>query len=488
MLICVSCRKAAPQELLARKYKEFQRRMSRHWLRVNEETKSNQSGDVNERYALEDISSFDPSAHVGDTQLQQHRQQLSFSRAESVRRANAHKPVFIVYEDPVDDDADPFDSNIGWSALDTVQNQNKENDLAPRPWNAESRSRPMPEEPSPRPSSSAFEVFADDECAPSAGMSSSDGLVMTNQSRSLRQRIEGVSTEEEQLAQQPLKNFSGGAGQLGGSSSAKPVRKVKNTSNTKSEVIAYDVQQLKPKDGGELLSFEEVRAQAFEHKLKPSRKGASPLRRVVARTGAETTAETSSVGPARNSFLAPSSFTAPKEPAPRRFGGFSFTDSKVVGLTGSAPTTKFTELDNAAQEDVTINTRVAMEDINGMFCSPQRAPHPQVTEVREDDPVERKLHFSIFDDSVDSVALNAQDQSLRQDANESASNQRFQVFADDDSDIHQTASKKPQPRKALQSRDDLVRGVRLTNKDIIMQMQAKAKADDDSKRPPKGGR
>lgn len=476
---------------MARKYKEFQRRMSRHWLRVNEEADANASGDANERFALENISRFDPTTHVGDTQLQQHRQQLSFSRAESVRRANAHKPVFIVYEDPIDGDLDPFDSNIGWSTLDTSQNQNKENDLAPRPWNAGRGAPSSLDEPTPRPSSSAFEVFVDDECAPSSGMSTTDGFAMTNRSRSLRQRIEGVSTEEEQLAQQPLKNFSGGSGKPStGDSIAQQSRKPKSTSHAKSEVIAYDIQQLKPNGGGELLSFEEVRAQAFERKRKTKQQQVvrSPerSRTVLAPTGSESTAKPSALGPTRTSFLASSSFTAPKEPAPRRIGGFSFTDTKAAGLP--APASKYSELDAAAQEDVTINTRVAMEDINGMFCSPQRPLRQQVAEVREDDPVERKLHFSIFDDSVDSVALNAQDQSLRQDANESAANQPFEVFADDESDILQTASKNPQPRKALQSRDDLVRGVRLTNKDIIMQMQAKTKEDGDSKRPPTGGR
>ncbi|POM61060.1 BUB protein kinase [Phytophthora palmivora] len=147
---------------------------------------------------------------------------------------------------------------------------------------------------------------------------------------------------------------------------------------------------------------------------------------------------------------------------------------------------------------MTINTRVALEDINSMFCSPPREPKPIVWEVKEDDPVERKLHFSVFDDSVDSVAVNAQDQSLRQDPNESITKQTFQIFSDDNPEEPRTGRKQPfqifsddgseeprtekktwsQKRKPLGVRDDLVRSVRLTNKDVLMQAEKDVAAKD----------
>lgn len=460
--------------------------MSRHWMRVNDDADSGRSDDLQGRVALENITTHDLSSDTSDFRLQQQRQQLTTSRAESVRRANANKPVFIVYEDRADVDADPFDSNTGWSTLDTVQNQNKENDLAPRAWSFGSQPRPEPEGPAAHTgsSSSTFEVFVDDDCTVSSGTSATDAHALTHRSHSLRQRIDGASTEEEQLAAKPLKNFE--------NPKETAQAKARRRPRPSEEVIAYKIELLKQDGGGELLSFEEVRAKAYERKRKASTsvasshlsnsflaKPASPARQAAPK----------SAGIGRNSFLAPEGAQS-ESPAPQNFAGFSVTAGRAVGLAKPVVASKYAALDAAAQEDVTINTRVAMEDVNNMFCSPQRpqrAWEPPAT--REEDPVERKLHFSIFEDSVDSVAVNAQDQSVRVEANESAAGQ-FQIFADEEEETQQTACKNLQPRKALQSRDDLVRGVRLTNKDIIMRMQASADESEEgaTERPPGGGR
>lgn len=457
--------------------------MSRHWLRVNDSNEANGGDEVNERYALENISSFDAGSQPGDTALQQHRQQLSFSRSQSVQRANAHKPVFVVYEDPVDGDVDPFDSNIGWKTLDTVQNQNKENDIAPRAWNADTSANRSISGTDTRgrtaSASSSFEVFVDDDCATHPTPSGESHRMLTNRPSTLRQRIDGVATEEEQLAQKPLKNFSGNGSSKSGRASGSS-QLSKSSKSAVNERIAYDVEQLKVA-GGDLLSFEEARARQYELNRKRDRRSAAPkpskIPSLILPGG--TTRESNSTETTQRSFLASNSFTAPRAQVPRKSATVSLTDSKIPGVVGRIPTTQLAALDAAAQEDMTINTRVAMEDINGMFCSPPRLPKPKVWDVREEDPVERKLHFSVFDDSVDSVALNAQDQSLHQDQGEVAPQPGFQIFADDSSDGLESEAKKPNQRKPLQSRDDLVRGVRLTNRDVLLQMQAKGGAHSD---------
>ncbi|KUG00661.1 inactive serine/threonine-protein kinase bub1 [Phytophthora nicotianae] len=317
---------AEPQDLLERKYKEFQRRMSRQWLRMTEETGANGIDEVTHRRALESLSSYG-TLELNDAQRQQLHQHRASARVQRIQKANAHKPVFVVYEDPVGHSVDPFDGNGGWKKLGTMQQQDKENEMAPK---------------------------------------------------------------------------------------------------------------------------------------SPERKPA-PL---------ATAAQTAAVS-----------------------------------------------THNGEQEDMTINTRVALEDINSMFCSPPRQPKPSVWDAKEGDPVERKLHFSVFEDSVDSVALNAQDQSQRQDINESIPKQTFQVFKDDASAeplvgrkqdfqiFSDGAPEEPrtgkafqvfsddvpeeprtgktswsQKRKPLGARDDLVCSVRLTNKDVLMRVQKDAAEKDSTER------
>ena len=83
----------------------------------------------------------------------------------------------------------------------------------------------------------------------------------------------------------------------------------------------------------------------------------------------------------------------------------------------------------------------------------------------------------MFDDSVDSTSISAQDQSLEQDPNDSIPAQTFQVFTDDIPEEPRTGKKvMGQKRKPLGARDDLVRSGRLTNKDALIQAEKEATA------------
>uniref|UniRef100_H3HDX0 BUB1 N-terminal domain-containing protein n=1 Tax=Phytophthora ramorum TaxID=164328 RepID=H3HDX0_PHYRM len=125
-----SQKKAEPQDLLERKYKEFQRRMSRQWLRMTEEIGANDIDEVTHRRALESLSAYG-TLELNDAQREQLHQHQASTRAQRVQHANAHKPVFIIYEDPVGHSVDPFDGNGGWKKLGSMQQQDKENELAP---------------------------------------------------------------------------------------------------------------------------------------------------------------------------------------------------------------------------------------------------------------------------------------------------------------------------------------------------------------------
>ncbi|ETM49533.1 BUB protein kinase [Phytophthora nicotianae] len=464
---------AEPQDLLERKYKEFQRRMSRQWLRMTEETGAN---GIDERQ-----------------QLHQHR---ASARVQRIQKANAHKP------------------------LGTMQQQDKENEMAPSAWNTlaargesgagagrQSDRRSPPGRNSRPQDASTLQVFVDEEFSVSES-EQKRRTPLTHRSQTLRQRLDGVATEEEMLAQEPLKNFT---------ASDKKARAQKQVTKGRSEKSCYDVEQI-TSSTGDAISFEEIRASAYQQAVDRHRElehralhdvthEVDSASNVTLSLSAATSSVTASVASHRANPSAPTttSSTSREVESPER---------KPAPLATAAQTAAVST-HNGEQEDMTINTRVALEDINSMFCSPPRQPKPSVWGAKEGDPVERKLHFSVFEDSVDSVALNAQDQSQRQDINESIPKQTFQVFKDDASAeplvgrkqdfqiFSDGAPEEPrtgkafqvfsddvpeeprtgktswsQKRKPLGARDDLVCSVRLTNKDVLMRVQKDAAEKD----------
>lgn len=482
-------RNAEPQDLLERKYKEFQRRMSRQWLRMTEETGVSDIDVVTHRRALETLSAYG-MLELNDSQRQQLHQHQASARAQRVQKANAHKPVFIIYEDPQEHSVDPFDGNGGWKKLGTMQQQDKENELAPSAWNEPAAPRAVEagRHPEPRPLStssshpdaSPLQVFVDDEFSVPEN-ESKRRTPLTHRSQTLRQRMEGVATEEEMLAQEPLKNFT---------ASDKKARMQKQGAKSRFEKSCYDVKQI-TSDTGEALSFEEIRARAYQQAVDRRRKLGQRVLQNLSRD----------VDSASN-VAASSSATTTSATVPLATHGFLLSKRKPAAMPSNSRDVKLVErkpaltvvsgvtvpsepvaVHNDEQEDMTINTRVALEDINNMFCSPPRQSKPTAWEVKEDDPVERKLHFSVFDESVDSVAVNAQDQSLRQDPNESIPMQTFEVFIDDAPEEPQTGKKTwSQKRQPLGARDDLVRSGRLTNKEALMQAEKEAAAKHSTER------
>ncbi|EGZ23889.1 hypothetical protein PHYSODRAFT_296145 [Phytophthora sojae] len=483
-----SQRNAEPQDLLERKYKEFQRRMSRQWLRMTEETGVSDMDEVNHRRALESLSAYG-TLELNDAQRQRLHQHHASARAQRVQQANAHKPVFIIYEDPVSHTIDPFVGNGGWKKLGTAQQQDKENEIAPSAWNPpsargsagmerETERRSLPALSS-RADMSPLQVFVDDEFTMPES-ESKRRTPLTHRSQTLRQRMEGVSTEEEMLAQEPLKNFT----------ASDKKRMQKQGAKGRLEKSCYDVGLLTSRTG-EAVSFEEIRARAFQQALDRRRKLGHRALQDVSRSISSkfNVTEASSISSATTSAttpVIPHQVSLPERTpvtAATATHGIKLTEPKPAPFVASgatAPNELVPVHDD--QEDMTINTRVALEDINNMFCSPPRQRKPSVWEVKEDDPVERKLHFSVFDDSADSVAVNAQDQSLRQDLNESIPKQSFQVFTDDVEEPRTGKMSWSQKRKPLGARDDLVRSGRLTNKDVLMQAEKDAAAKDSAER------
>ncbi|CAH0476407.1 unnamed protein product [Peronospora belbahrii] len=474
-----SQKNAEPQDLLERKYKEFQRRMSRQWLRMTEENGSTSDIDeVTHRHALESLSTYG-MLELNDAQRQQLQQHRASTRAQRVQKASAHKPVFIVYEDPVVRSVDPFGGNGCWKKLGTMQQQDKENELAPSTWDPHAVTNVVETSRHPErlalstsrshPDSIPLQVFVDDEFSvPENELKQRTSL--THRSQTLRQRLEGVATEEEMLAQEPLKNFT---------ASDKKLRVQKQGARSRFERSCYDIRQI-TSNAGEAISFEEIRARAHKHAYdRRCRIGQHAFQNVTsdvesASNVAGTLSEATTAAPVSTaSLLHKAATTRPISHDVK----LAEHEPVLPVVAAAAIPSQVNVVHSGDQEDMTINTRVALEDINNMFCSPPRLPKTTVLEEKEGDPVERKLHFSVFDDLVGSVAMSAQDQSFRQEPNESVPAHTFQVFPDDIPEEPRTGRKTwSQKRKPLGARDDLVKSGRLTNKDALMHAEKEATA------------
>ncbi|DBA03655.1 TPA: hypothetical protein N0F65_006834 [Lagenidium giganteum] len=462
-------KKAQPEELIHRKHQEFQSRMSRHWLRMEAERAQNAGReDPDERQTLGAVD------ENGEPQPFMIRQQQRLSKST---KCDPTKPVFKIFEDAgMDEEVDFLSGPSHWENLETHQQQNKENDVNPVQWNQSALYRPRNDEHArltgdaraggEHTDSRKLQVFVDEEFSSNAAPKRKHEDASAPRSLTLRQRLVQSTTEEEMLARKPMKNFD---------DEKKPSEQKPKTDRQKPpakkdakklpEKAAYDESLLLGADG-EVLSFEEVRALRLTKKAskKVHHPSAAPSHNV-------SSGKTHGAG--RNSFLANvNDITSDLNSVPKKTSSTSSFKKNTFPIGG--PSTRvesnFETLNTAAQEDMTINTRVAMADVNDMFCSPSRetvtSRQGNAWEVVEEDPVERKLHFSIFDDSVDSIA--PADQSYR--APESVRKEPFQIFSDDAKTKSVQSSTKSSNRKPLGAREDLVRASRLTNKDVIMKM------------------
>ncbi|KAI9922386.1 hypothetical protein PsorP6_002457 [Peronosclerospora sorghi] len=451
-----SQKNAKPQDLLERKYKEFQRRMSRQWLKMTEETGISNIEEVNHRRALESLPAY-PAMELNDVQRQQLHQHQASARAQRIQKVDEHKPVFIVYEDPVVNSADLFGGNCGWKKLDTLQQQDKENDLAVSVWNSRGDStameagRPPERQPlsTPRSHSSvnALQVFVDDEfCVHENELERRTPL--THRYQTMRQRMDGVVTEEEMLAQEPLKNFLANAqGER---------QKLKN----RIEKPCYDVEQIKC-DTGEALSFEEIRARAYNDKR--CRIGQSALQDLSSDIDSAFNVNVSAATKPPSVLIDSGPFLSKQKLTSR---DMKINEPKNASAVVTSPNA-LAAVHDGDQEDMTITTRVALEDINTLFCSPPRQPMTAVREVKEHYPVERRLLFSVYDDSVKSVATSVLKQSQRQHSDESIQPQTYHGFED----FQKGRNNRDPMRKPLGARDDLMKSGRLTNKDALIQAE-----------------
>lgn len=496
-----SQKSAEPQDLLEKKYKEFQRRMSRQWLKMTEGTENNDINEVTYRRALESLPTYG-ILELSDAQRQQLHQRRASARSERVQKTNAHKPVFIIYEDTEAPFIDPFDGNNGWKKLKPMLQQDKENKVAPSGWNVvkfQNDTQAGPDLQSDHQShssirASSVQIFDDENLT--LPIKKCEKTLLTLCPRKLRQQVDGKAAEEGLLVKATLKNS------IDCDNTAQKGAKIEL------EKRMYDVKQI-TSTTGEHTSFEEIRAHSYEQT-------AGRRRQLEHRDLQNMTCDNQSVCNATlSSLTAPSKFSActafDEVKATMRTSPTPTIDSckhhyfNTENLPIVAPRKLALTAFNGDHEDVTINTQVALEDVNNMFCSPPQ-PKSNVRIAVEEAPVELKPHFSVFDDSVDRVAAS---QSVQIDPIESVTREGRQVvsgnafttpskkkqtsriFSNDKYGEYQLRKKQgkqifqesvqreawtgkkalSEKRKPLGARDDLVRNKRLTNKDIFMNAQ-----------------
>ncbi|CCI39770.1 unnamed protein product [Albugo candida] len=465
-------KKAQPSQMLDQKFQDFQRRMSRHWLRMNEtgQTQDSETDLANERGVLENLHTF-----------RSLDQNVSISRSNSSQHArnstNPENPEFLVHEDSIEVTPElTEESDVKWKELGTVKEQDKENVITPTVWNqsgldngpefqaSELRAPRVP------PTGEALKVYIDDDIA----KDKPEVKHPSRRKRSLHQRDDLNPTEEEMLLKRPLKNFDRPSEPQKNieADRQRSIQELKTARNIPTERPAYDSQSLKTESGA-ILCFEEIRARNLRGKPCPKYEAQKSLKQryTTAACANDNRGEMAVV----NTFL-----------RPKPLGISNVSDTKLgARKTEDALDRKSWQskpiLTDDTAEDVTINTRVAMADVNEMFCSPKVMCdevasinfQKKTWEVSRTEPVERKLQFSVYEDSSDNNGAKAETEF-----------QQAQIHHSSQSAFEKAGvnarSKLKKARKPLASRDDIVKKSRLTNRDVMLKLQEKTMDADSS--------
>jgi hypothetical protein len=312
----------------------------------------------------------------------------------------------------------------------------------------------------------------------------------------IRQTLEKGATEEELLYKKPMKNFLEIQNEQGEEKAAPPKLESEkislndNSSKTKERVV-YNKEILEA-ESGESLSFEEIRAKAYAIKYRHLEQvpQSEPVQMHPVNENSFLLDPSTGQDNDGNNFLNNTSIcmdnvarrlsfaTSVKKPSPRA----QHTAHLFQGIN---------KLNQAAQEDMTINTRVAMEDVNDMFCSPKSEKPEAIMDVKpnyEEQQVERKLHFSIYDDSVECIAPSLLTEKPQPTDNTfKCAKEPFEIFSDEcgansaqnlvkkhpnkvEKNLLSSMSIMKKNRRPLGERNDLVKNTRMTNRDAILKI------------------
>lgn len=151
---------AEPKELLQKRYQQFQRRLARHYLNMQEngeEEASNTQNNERKPLAVKQISILNENG------IQQIPQQSSkSSKPKAVPLVNSNKS-FDIFSDSGVSSSEALESNSNWKNLATSKNIHKENERKVAKWTEAPLPQLLPTIQS-RPPIASIPIFVDEEC------------------------------------------------------------------------------------------------------------------------------------------------------------------------------------------------------------------------------------------------------------------------------------------------------------------------------------
>jgi hypothetical protein len=401
-------KQAKPVELLNRRYRQFQRRMTRHWLDATQTPGDDENSSANRgvlgALSEEDFHRNDRSTtqHPGPTFLAGNEQGAQSGLRTFVDQSAAsripqssNEPVansFAVFEDsaapsnPLDDSL--LQGDIPYRQLEREADRKKENTLEAERWNERGGYAPTynPPRPASRPRATnppPFPVFVDEECV--AQQKKEEARRDREQESHRRARDDRTFREREDLCvgdalfKDPLR-YVRDPSQLvldQQAQSAPPISSRQEPSGTKGTSKAnagFSTRLLRDSDTGEEQCFEEARAKAKYFRLVSS---AADLNHLVT---PEPSYSNDSMSMDDDVSMTEESERShpplPKRPFSERRKSLSIHHSRSMELptprnsSNASSTVEEAAVLPSDRNEPTINTQLALRELSMMFSSP----------------------------------------------------------------------------------------------------------------------
>jgi hypothetical protein len=396
-------KRAKPVEKLNKRYREFQRRMARHWLNATQTNDEDEEAESNNRGVLgalteeavqrNDRSSFHPPVITSRSRQATSLNDRSTLGATYTNSSNtASNLSFPIFQDAdqggennlLDDSL--LQSDTGYRPIEREQDRKKENVLAAERWNERaptyghtrrSASQKLHQPP-------PFAVYVDEECAEEHRKQESERVKRDDQHRRARDertfRERDDLYEGESLVQDPLR-YIRNPSQLALDQSNAAARRAfsqipqENLDARRKANAGFSTRLLRNTETGVEQCFEEARAMAGYYKLASPTDDFNFLKRDIGllranvEQGVDEDDDISMTG--SDSPNSQKSQYIEKEASTVKFP----TDQSVDGSFAQNASTASSTVDEGllapvGRADPTINTQIAMKELSMMFSSP----------------------------------------------------------------------------------------------------------------------
>lgn len=386
-------KQAAPLNYLQQRYKQFQRRMSRHWLNsTNQQDDDEEDEDENGRRGVlgglsedsvrrNDRRTTRPSTTLRNPRMPANTATFAMrnSSARPTLQAQDENQPFAIYTEETPQELAALNDSLvepDGRVLEREEDRLKENTIMPERWNergALSTSRVTSTTPiiCAPPQPVAFAVYVDEECAAQHEREQAEKRRATERHRQVRDdrtfKERGVDSVAERLTNDPLR-YVRDPSQV---QSDQPVRPA-SSSQIKSR--GFDKSLLKSLSGVEQC-FEEARIQASYYKLVSSQSNVNLFAKQKELNDSNMSMDESTTASFHSTSMqtiCAASAVAPKtDTTTLSLQNQSFDPNVTAESTTSSVAVGDREaVSHRVISDPTINTQLALKELSMMFSSP----------------------------------------------------------------------------------------------------------------------